>query len=265
MRVLVTNDDGYTAPGLVALVRRLLAAGHDVTVAAPLRQQSGGSAALGRVIDGATIAWQAFSSPELEGISRGIAVDAPPALAVKVMLGGAFGPPPDVVVSGINRGWNTGGSTLHSGTLGAAMTACGLGWRAAAISCGRPPHGNLATAAEVAVAVVELLGQWQSPVALNVNVPNLPVADLKGFRRAPIGAQGLLDVDVVLDGEDLRFKLVSREPATDSNCDAQTVLDGYVAISPLSGGYSHCAHPCMLDTAVEAQLLDRLKGGSATA
>jgi 5'-nucleotidase len=242
MRVLITNDDGYQAPGLIAHANRMVAAGHEVIVAAPQRQQSGGSAALGRVIDGASIAWERFTSPEMPGIAWGVTIDAPPALSVKAVLSGAFGPVPDIVLSGINRGWNTGGSTLHSGTLGAAMTACSLGWRAAAISCAKPPNDNLETAAEVAVAVAETLREWPTPVALNVNVPNLAVAELKGVREAPVGPQGLLDVDVELVGDDLRFKLVHRQPAADSDCDARAILDGYVAVSVLDGRYGQQVH-----------------------
>lgn len=238
MRILVTNDDGFRAPGLVAHANRLVAAGHEVIVTAPQRQQSGGSAALGRVKNGASIVWERFTSENMPGIAAGIAIDAPPALSVKAVLSGAFGPVPDIVMSGINRGWNTGGSTLHSGTLGAAVTACSLGFRAAAISCARPPEDNLETAAEVALAVAEILGQLTRPVALNVNVPNLPVADLAGVRQVPVGAQGLLDVDVELVDDDLRFKLVRRRPAHDSDCDGQAVLAGYVAISPLNGRYA---------------------------
>jgi 5'-nucleotidase len=265
MRLLVTNDDGYTAPGLRALTARLVGEGHEVVVAAPMRQQSGGSAALGRVIDGAPIAWQEFTAAELPGIMRGFAIDAPPALAVKVILGGAFGPPPEIVVSGINRGWNTGGSALHSGTLGAAMTACSLGWRAAAISCGRPPDCNLDTAAEVAVAIVDVLADWPHVVALNVNVPNLPISDVKGFRCAPIGRQGLLDVDVVLDGAELKFKLSARRPREGSQCDAQAVLDGYVSMSALNGSYGHQETQPGFNGSVEQRLLAtlaRARGGN---
>ena len=258
MRVLVTNDDGFRAPGLIALVNRLLGAGHRIMVAAPQRQQSGGSAALGRVIDGASIDWKEFSSPDMPGIEIGLAIDAPPALAVKVMLSGAFGPPPDVVISGINRGWNTGSSTLHSGTLGAAMTACSLGWRAAAISCARPPNDNLETASHVAAAVVELLGDWSGPVAMNVNVPNLAVAKLTGVRCAPIGPQGLLDVEVERDADVLRFRLVNREPAVGSGCDAEAVLGGYVAVSVLDGRYGQLVSGPNMTQEVEGRLAGAL-------
>lgn len=259
MRILVTNDDGFRAPGLVAQANRLVAAGHEVIVTAPQRQQSGGSAALGRVKDGAAIAWERFTSDEMPGIAQGIAIDAPPALAVKAVLGGMFGPAPDIVMSGINRGWNTGGSTLHSGTLGAAMTACSLGWRAAAISCARPPEDNLETAAEVAAAVAEVLGRATGPVALNVNVPNLAVTRLRGVRQVPVGAQGLLDVDIERVGDELRFKLVPRRPAPESDCDGQAVLAGYVAVSPLNGRYGQ--HAAASGSEYGEAIFDRLQAG----
>lgn len=260
MRVLVTNDDGYTAPGLTVLANRLVAAGYEVIVAAPLRQQSGGSASLGRVVDGATISWQEISPDVLPGVRRIIAIDAPPALAVKAILGGAFGERPDIVISGINGGWNTGGSTLHSGTLGAALTACSLGLRAAAISCGRKPNGNLQTAAEVAVSAVEVLRNWTSPVAFNINVPNAALADIKGVRYVEVGRQGILDVDVVMENGELRFKLVPRIPESDSKSDGKMVLDGFVSVSVLNGRYEHL-HDSMMPTGLDFDLESRIMSG----
>ncbi|HRP98836.1 MAG TPA: 5'/3'-nucleotidase SurE [Terrimesophilobacter sp.] len=237
MRILVTNDDGYTAPGLTVLANRLLLDGHEVTVAAPLRQQSGGSASLGRVSDGALVDWQEFISDEIPGVSV-IAIDAPPALAVKAILGGALGDRPDLVLSGINAGWNTGGSILHSGTLGAALTARSLGWRAAAISCGKGAAGKLHTAAAVASSVVRFLERFDSPVALNVNVPNLEVEELKGVRRTIVAGQGLLDVEVVRARNELRLRLIPKLPERDATQDSQAVLDGYVSVSVLNARYA---------------------------
>ena len=107
MRVLVTNDDGITAPGLAALAAAVDAVGHDVVVAAPSRDHSGASAAIGPLggADGVEV-----SPVELEGLPGvpAYAVDAPPALAVMIARLGAFGDSPSVVVSGINPGPNTG-------------------------------------------------------------------------------------------------------------------------------------------------------------
>ena len=119
LRVLVTNDDGIAAPGLAALAAAVAALGHDVVVAAPATDHSGASSAIGPMggPDGVAV-----TPVELDAVPDvpAFAVDAPPALIVIIGRLGAFGDAPDVVVSGINPGPNTGRSTLHSGTVGAA-------------------------------------------------------------------------------------------------------------------------------------------------
>ncbi len=131
MRILVTNDDGVTAPGLAALTRALVAwtggAGadgpgspHEIIVMAPSSNYSGAGAAVGSVTDGTAIPYQrAFV--EGAGDVEAYGLDASPALSVIAGALGAVGPKPDLVVSGINHGVNVGRSVLHSGTVGAAL------------------------------------------------------------------------------------------------------------------------------------------------
>ena len=134
MRVLVTNDDGYDAPGIFALARAFAQAGHDATVLAPRTEASGSGAGVGPVhLRGGTVAVQEVDLPGLEGI-RTLAVDALPALIVITACLGGFGPPPDLVVSGINPGRNVGRAVLHSGTVGAALTSAAFGLKALAVS-----------------------------------------------------------------------------------------------------------------------------------
>ncbi|MGH9007358.1 MAG: 5'/3'-nucleotidase SurE, partial [Acidimicrobiales bacterium] len=158
MRILVTNDDGVHAPGLVALVRALAAwtaeAGHELVVVAPLANHSGASAAVGTVDERESVGFRRIHIDGAESVPT-FGVDATPALTVVIGAFGAFGPPPDLVVSGINLGVNVGRSVLHSGTVGAVLTGAQHGLRGLAVSMRSQPlphHWDTATAVALAVA-----------------------------------------------------------------------------------------------------------------
>jgi 5'-nucleotidase len=133
MRVLVTNDDGVASPGLHALARALVDDGFDVIVVAPDREMSGSAAAIGQVHVNEGIDAERVDLPRLDGVPA-YAVAGPPGLCVVTARLGGFGDPPDLVVSGINPGCNTGRAVLHSGTVGAALTAANFGCRGLAVS-----------------------------------------------------------------------------------------------------------------------------------
>jgi 5'-nucleotidase len=133
MKVLVTNDDGVASPGLHALARAIVDAGHEVIVVAPDREMSGSAAAIGQVHVEAGIDARRLDLPRLDGVPA-YAVAGPPGLCVLTARLGGFGDPPDLIVSGINPGCNTGRAVLHSGTVGAALTAANFGCRGLAVS-----------------------------------------------------------------------------------------------------------------------------------
>jgi 5'/3'-nucleotidase len=133
MKVLVTNDDGVGSPGLHTLARALVDDGYDVIVVAPDREMSGSSAAIGQVHVEEGIDAERVVLPGLDGVPA-YAVAGPPGLCVLSARLGGFGDAPDLVVSGINPGANTGRAVLHSGTVGAALTAANFGCRGLAVS-----------------------------------------------------------------------------------------------------------------------------------
>ena len=133
MRVLVTNDDGVESEGLHVLTAALAAAGLDVFVIAPNSDRSGTGAAIGLVHADQHLDSQQVELPGCAGIDA-YAIDGPPGMCVIAGRLGAFGEPPDVVVSGINPGLNTGRAILHSGTVGAALTAQNFGGSGLAVS-----------------------------------------------------------------------------------------------------------------------------------
>ncbi len=221
MRVLVTNDDGVHAPGLAAITRALAQwaggsegaggsqwaggsegaggsdrtggrARHEVVVVAPLANHSGASAAVGTAYEREAISYRRV---RIEGADRvpAYGVDAPPALAVLVGAMGGFGPRPDIVVSGINLGVNVGRAVLHSGTVGATLTGAQLGLRGLAVSlrAGFPPE-QWSTASAIAVALLPTLCEAPARTVLNVNVPSVPLEELRGLRRARISTSGIV-------------------------------------------------------------------------
>jgi 5'-nucleotidase len=240
LRVLVTNDDGVHSPGIAALAAALHDVGHDVTVVAPVDERSGSGAAIGHLAHGATIEVAARSLDTCPDVMA-YAVDGPPALCPLLGFYGVFGPPPDLVLSGINPGANTGRGLLHSGTVGAVLTAADLGISGAAVSLHLDPVERLHpeehrwdTCGAVAVATVEWLRTLPRKTALNVNVPNLPVGELKGARWARISAfgpfrthvQGAVPgtLEVVISPRDVQLK-----PDTDTHL----VHEGYVTVTAL--------------------------------
>lgn len=205
VRILVTNDDGVHAPGLAAIVRALAEwrarAGADgespdarqvVVVVAPLANHSGASSAVGTVYEREAIVYRSVTIDGAEDVPV-FGLDASPALSVIVGALGGFGPRPDIVVSGINLGVNVGRSVLHSGTVGATLTGAQLGMRGLAVSMrsGITPE-CWETAATIAVQLLPMLATAPARTVLNLNVPSLPLKELRGVRRGRISTAGLI-------------------------------------------------------------------------
>ena len=196
---MVTNDDGIDSVGLHVLARAMRRHG-DVVVVAPDREYSGASAAFGAL----HLIQPEVHEARVDGIDTSWAVSGPPALCVMFARLGAFGAPFDLVVSGINPGANVGRSVYHSGTIGATLTARNGGIPGVAVSQAVSGFGvegqgwddmligqKWETAAAVTDAVVAgLIADWPvDPVVININVPNVDVADLRGWRRATVGQE----------------------------------------------------------------------------
>jgi 5'-nucleotidase len=202
VRVLVTNDDGVSAPGLAALTRALVrwadasAASdgprHEIVVVAPSSNYSGAGAAVGSVNDGTKILYHRARVSGAEQVDA-FGLDASPALSVIAGAMGAVGPKPDLVLSGINHGVNVGRSVLHSGTVGAALTASQLGISALAVSLRSGPDPQpWESAADLAVALIPLLAGAPARTVLNLNVPALALPEIRGLRWARVSGTGLI-------------------------------------------------------------------------
>jgi 5'-nucleotidase len=192
VRILVTNDDGVRAPGIAALARAAVATGHDVVVVAPLIDYSGSGAAVGPVHSRAGVDYEAHTIEGLDDVPS-YGIDGPPALAVILACVGGFGPRPDIVLSGINHGINVGRSAMHSGTVGAALTGAHFGLRCLAVSIrwGDDPV-PWDTPKTMAAALVPVLVQSPAGTTLNLNVPNVPLDELRGLRHGRLGRGGTI-------------------------------------------------------------------------
>jgi 5'-nucleotidase len=230
LRVLITNDDGYQARGIRALAGAIARAGHEVLVVAPLTDQSG--------VGTARAAWVnrpiATSSEDADGVTY-IGVEGTPALAVTMARLGAFGKPPDLVVSGINHGYNFG-VILHSGTVGAALTAATQGLSGLALSIGAEDPQYLDSAAEVAVQLIGWLREQPAGTVLNVNVPDLPLDELRGVRSARLAQYNpdRLRAALAPTGEPM---MILRQPGPTEapDTDESLLTDGYVTITSITG------------------------------
>ncbi|MFH0934966.1 MAG: 5'/3'-nucleotidase SurE [Pseudomonadota bacterium] len=178
MRILISNDDGYFAPGLACLARHLSAIA-EVTVVAPERDRSGASNSL------------TLNRPlNLRQAASGFYyVDGTPTDCVHMAVTGMLDTQPDIVVSGINSGANMGDDTIYSGTVAAATEGFLLGIPAIAISMTGHEAQHYDTAGKVAVALVQRFMQDKQmhPWLLNVNVPDLPYEQLNGMEVTRLG------------------------------------------------------------------------------
>lgn len=230
LRVLVTNDDGYQARGIRALASALASAGHEVLVVAPLTDQSG--------VGTARAAWVnrpiATASEDSDGVTY-IGVDGTPALAVTMARLGAFGKSPDVVVSGINHGYNFG-VILHSGTVGAALTGSTQGLSGLAVSIGAEDPQYLEVAAEVAVELLPWLRDQPTGTVLNVNVPDVAKVSLRGVRSARLAPvnPSRLKAGVAPTGEPIMI-LRDPDPSQDPDSDEALLSQGYVTVTSITG------------------------------
>ncbi|MEU4633161.1 5'/3'-nucleotidase SurE [Micromonospora chalcea] len=254
-RVLVTNDDGVHAPGIRALARAAYERGLDVVVAAPRHEASGMSAALSAVTEDGRLV---FGETELDGLPDvpAYAVAASPAY-IAVLAGlGVFGPVPDLLLSGINRGANAGHAVLHSGTVGAALTAGNNGIPALAVSLDvlTPAAASAgsggaaiavldsvddesrhwATAAELAATLLPWLAEADPGTVLNLNVPDLPADQVAGLRQATLAPFGQVQVSVAERGEGfVRTAVEENAVRAVPGTDIAWLADGYAAVTAI--------------------------------
>lgn len=179
MKILVSNDDGVQAPGIIALARAMQTLG-EVVVVAPNRNRSGASNSL------------SLQNPirAVQTENGFYSVEGTPTDCVHLAITGLLKEKPDIVISGINAGCNLGDDIFYSGTVAAAMEGRLLGLPSIAISL-QEKHEHYETAAQVAKNLVSSLVRHRLPAHtfLNVNVPNVAIEQLKGFEITRMGTR----------------------------------------------------------------------------
>ncbi|MEU2608425.1 5'/3'-nucleotidase SurE [Streptomyces albus] len=234
MRVLVTNDDGITSAGLRPLTDALREAGHSVLAVVPFDDRSGTGTALG-ITPGVPV--RVTPVCEEPGL-RVLGLEGSPSQAVLLARTGAFGVMPQIVLSGVNAGANTGRSVLHSGTVGAALAASSLGLSGLAVSVAAAEPRHWDTAARVAVDCLEWVRGARRRTVLNVNVPDLPPTRIRGVRYGRLAAYGPTALEAVPQEGAVVLREVPQPLPLDPETDIALVMDGWVTttlLDPLTG------------------------------
>jgi 5'-nucleotidase len=230
--VLVTNDDGIDSPGL-AVMARALAAHFEVIVAAPSVDMSGSGTGIGRFDMEAGVE---LTPRDIEGVPRAYSINGPPGLAVTAAALGAFGKVPDLVVSGINAGINTGHSVIHSGTVGAALTANTFKIRGLAVSLAHSDPWYWETAADAATGAARwMVSVRRRPFVLNLNAPGVPPDHVRGVRWADLDDIGYIRVATAdVDDRRLQFVVGPRDNPSDVASDTFLCGNGNITLTPLA-------------------------------
>ncbi len=234
MRILLSNDDGYFAPGLAALAEALRALG-EVVVVAPEQNRSGASNSL------------TLDRPlHLKKAANGFYfVNGTPTDCVHLAVTGMLDDLPDIIVSGINHGANMGDDTIYSGTVAAATEGYLFGIPSIAISLTSFESNNFATAGLVARQLVErfIRDPIREPVLLNVNVPDIPNADLKGMEVTRLGRRHKAEpvIKMTSPRKETVYWIGAAGAAADAGpgTDFNAIERGVVSITPLQIDLTH--------------------------
>lgn len=240
MKILISNDDGYLAPGLLALAD-VMSKIADVVVVAPERNRSAASNAL--TLDKPLTVSKVSSNVYF--------IDGTPSDCVHIALTGLFDSKPDLVISGINQGQNMGDDTLYSGTVAAATEGYLFGIPAIAFSQVEKDWKFIDDAAQIALNIVKhkldsLETSLNAPYLLNVNIPNRRHADIKGVQVTRLGRRH--QSEPVIKSSDPRgnpiYWIGPPGAAKDAGegTDFYAVAQGYVSVTPLQVDLTHTQH-----------------------
>lgn len=237
MKILLTNDDGIYAPGLEAMERQLRLLG-DVTVAAPLTEQSGVGHSITYLKP--LMAREAFDQ---QGNRRGWAVEGSPADCVKLAICALLPERPNLVVSGINHGMNAGINVLYSGTVAAAIEGAFFGITSVAVSLEFDEAARYDLAAKLALGVIEKIAAQPDDFSnlYNLNIPMSALEELNKQTEVKV-----VPMATAPWGEDFREREDPRgrlyywanglqpEPPEGEETDLSSLRDGYVTLTPLN-------------------------------
>jgi len=226
VKILISNDDGYLAEGINVLAKRLEKK-HQVTIFAPTENKSASSSSL--TID---------RPLKPQKISESIfTLDGTPSDSSHFALCGYFKDDFDLVISGINFGPNLGDDVIYSGTVAAAIEGRFVGYPSIAISLASWKGSNFETAAEVAELIVNNMqfSKLSTDTVLNVNVPDIPYSQIKGFQTTKLGKRHKSE-NIIQDQKDPLLYWIGENGKEDKNgpgTDFYAIKNNFVSITPL--------------------------------
>jgi 5'-nucleotidase len=232
MRILVVNDDGVFAPGIRVLAQAL-AKEHEITVVGPGREKSG--------VGHAITLWEPLIVSDYDmGPIRAYALEGTPADCVKTGMFNLMDTPPDMVVSGINKGANLGTDILYSGTVSAALEGALMGVPALAVSIASFKPEHYETAAEYARRAVKFMVENPLPpmCAWNLNLPDVPLEQVRGIQLCTLSRLNYENRYVErVDPRGRRYFWLPAAPGEmlcGREADEYAVRNGYAALTPLT-------------------------------
>ena len=226
MKILISNDDGYQSEGIQTLVR-YLSVGHEVTVMAPNENKSAASSSL---------TLNKPLKPSKINANTYI-IDATPSDCVHLALCGFLEDKFDLVVTGINFGPNLGDDVIYSGTVAGAIEGRFLGLPSVAFSLASWQGENFETAGKVAQQIVDQIhtSQLSHDTVLNVNVPDVPIKQIKGFQTTRLGKRHMSEPSIQ-DKEDSSLYWIGengKEADNGIGTDFHAIANYYVSVTPL--------------------------------
>ena len=234
MKILVINDDGYKAPGIIALAKALKQLG-EVTIVAPQSQKTGTSHSINIHQDLTVL------KTDTDGILT-YAVDSTPRDCAVLAIDKLLKEKPDVLVSGINEGGNLGDDCIRSGTCGGASVGLDYGIPSIAVSLGFGESYDYSYAAEIALKATKWFLKQPDNLEyiLNVNVPNLKKQDIRGYRVCHLGGGQYYrqEFNESFDGEMYHYttrtiEITTRRIDESEESDMQAFSEGYITFTPL--------------------------------
>jgi 5'-nucleotidase len=232
-RVLVTNDDGIDSPGLHALARCPVELGWETIVVAPAEEASGTGAGLNAAAGDRKVLVERRRLPDLPDVEA-YAVTAHPGLIALAACHDGFGAKPTLVLSGINRGPNIGRAIIHSGTVGAAITASNYRVSALAVSLAVEPdeEARWENATTLVTGLLPRLAALDPGRVLNLNAPN--TAEVKPLRWAHVSTYGRVQTKVTRGrDEDIVVTAVEVAGELEPGTDAALLADGHATVTAL--------------------------------
>lgn len=236
MHILLTNDDGYNAPGIQTLYRILKSqTKHEISIVAPEGQRS----ATGHSI---TLFHPLFlTEHNLEGHLKGYAISGTPSDCVKLAIQGGLISKPDLLISGINQGPNLGTDVFYSGTVSAAMEGVLLGVPALAVSLASFEYVDFEPAAIYLAEQLDFIVQHHQDGLMNINFPGKPQSEWRGLKATKLGKavyENVFERRVDPHGRPYFWQCGNLTKDLEADTDLRAIQEDFISITPLHSDFT---------------------------